>query len=706
VPGQLRRSVGNLHRLEPALLAPAEALRVALGVVLPLVVAVAVGHPAEGVAAAAGALSVGFASFQGVYRTRARAMVLTACGMAVSTLVGGTVGGQPVVLVLVTALWALGAGLLTALGPPGTVIGLQCTVALIIVADFAMTPQQALGRAALVLAGGLLQTLLVVGLWPLRTRGQERRAVADAFAALARYAADGATRGALPEADPFADAATALADANPLGQDRVLARFRALLHVAERARMELAALGRARAQLARDGRATEVSRVDELMGSAARVLTGIAEALTGTRLPWHGSGAATRGLTDPLRGATTLEEQLPGQVAAVSRGLRGQLRAAARIAAGLEADEDPLTDDGPPPAARRPFMPVRGPLLTVRANLNLRSESFRHAIRLAAALAVASVLVTVLPLERGYWVSLSTLVVLRPDYSGTMSRGIERILGTLVGSVVATVVAAELRPGPWALVVLVGLSAFLSVATFRASYPVFAAFLTCYVVFLISLTGLPSGTAGLDRLIDTVVGGLLAMLAYRLWPTWESARAGGTLGALLEAQGQYGAAVLEAYADPGARRPEALHRSLVAARLARSNAQASVDRLLTEPDSDEMPRETALGVIASVQLYARSAMTLHARLPLPDDPAVPQVAELSRQVGAAMHRLARTLRDRAPAPRQLPLRDVQTAMRAVLGAASGLLVSETDAMVDAVDTIHHLLTDTGADTGSASAGRP
>jgi len=133
VPGQLRRSVDNLRRLDPALLAPAEALRVALGVVLPLVIAVSVGHPAEGVAAAAGALSVGFASFQGVYRTRARAMVLTACGMAVSTLVGGAVGGQPVVLVLVTALWALGAGLLTALGPPGTVIGLQCTVALIIV---------------------------------------------------------------------------------------------------------------------------------------------------------------------------------------------------------------------------------------------------------------------------------------------------------------------------------------------------------------------------------------------------------------------------------------------------------------------------------------------------------------------------------------------------------------------------------------------
>ena len=214
-----------------------------------------------------------------------------------------------------------------------------------------MTPQQALGRAALVLAGGLLQTLLVVGLWPLRTRGQERRAVAEAFAALARYAADGATRGALPEADPFADAATALSDANPLGQDHVLARFRALLHVAERARMEIAALGRARAQLGprrsrRRGRPSSTS----CWGRPRGCSPASPRPWPAPGLPWQGSGVATRGLTDPLRGGTALEEQLPGHVAAVSRGLRGQLRAAARIAAGLEADEDPLTDDGPPPA--------------------------------------------------------------------------------------------------------------------------------------------------------------------------------------------------------------------------------------------------------------------------------------------------------------------------------------------------------------------
>jgi uncharacterized membrane protein YccC len=705
VPGQLRQSLGNLRRLDRSQLTPVEALRITVGVVLPLAVAVAAGRPGDGVAVAAGALSVGFASFQGVYRTRVRAMVLTACGMSVSTLVGGLVGGQPALLVLLTALWALGAGLLTALGPAGTTVGLQCTVALIIVADFSMTPAQVLGRAALVLVGGLLQTALVVGLWPLRTRGQERRAVAEAYAALGRYAGDSAAPGALPDAGPFADAAVALNDANPLAQDHVLRRFRALLDVAERARVDIAALSRSRAQLDLDGRSADLEVVDRLMTSAGQVLTGIADALSGPHLPWRSSQEAAAGLTGPLRGGTALEERLPPEVAAVSRGLRGQMRAAARLVGRLDADEDSLTDDdASAPTSRAPFIPVRGPVLTLRANLNLRSESFRHAIRLAVALAVASVLFTQLPLERGYWVALTTLVVLRPDYRGTMSRGIERILGTAIGSVVATVIAAQLRPGPWTLVVLVGVFAFLSVATLRASYPIFAAFLTCYVVFLISLTGLPSSTAGLDRLVDTAVGGLLAMLAYRLWPTWESTRTGRTLATLLESQGRYGTAVLTAYVDPSRRRPEALHRELVAARLARSNAQTSVDRLLTEPASDEMPRGTALGVVAAVQMYAQSVMTLHARLPLPEDPAVPELAVLAGQTDTAMRDLADVLRGRRRPPATVSLRETQTELRAALGGSHELLVTETDAMVDAVDTIHHLLVDVGTDAHASPAG--
>ena len=236
--------------------------------------------------------------------------------MAVSTLVGGTVGGQPVVLVVVTALWALGAGLLTALGPPGHGHRAPVHGRPDHRGRLRDDPAQALGRAALVLAGGLLQTLLVVGLWPLRTRGpgtpRGRRGVRRArpLRRRRRHA------GPLPTPTRSPTATTALADANPLGQDQVLARFRALLHLAERARVEIAALGRARAQLARAVAPPRLSVVDELLASAERVLTGIATPCdpapgrpgTGLR---RVTTAAAAPLTDPLRGGTALEERCP-----------------------------------------------------------------------------------------------------------------------------------------------------------------------------------------------------------------------------------------------------------------------------------------------------------------------------------------------------------------------------------------------------------
>src|SRR4051794_13391120 len=58
------------------------ALRAACGVLLVLCAGLLAGSPASAVSAAAGAFSVGIASFQGVYASRIRATLLTSAGMA------------------------------------------------------------------------------------------------------------------------------------------------------------------------------------------------------------------------------------------------------------------------------------------------------------------------------------------------------------------------------------------------------------------------------------------------------------------------------------------------------------------------------------------------------------------------------------------------------------------------------------------------
>jgi len=151
------------------------AVRCTIGVLIPLVVGLATGAVADGVAAAVGALSAGFASFQGAYRARASLTVLVAAGMAVSAMVGAPAERNAVTAVLVTALWGGLAGMMVSLGQAGLVTGLQWVVAELIVGAIPMTLGQAAVRAAMVMAGGVIQTVLVVALWPVRTYRFERR---------------------------------------------------------------------------------------------------------------------------------------------------------------------------------------------------------------------------------------------------------------------------------------------------------------------------------------------------------------------------------------------------------------------------------------------------------------------------------------------------------------------------------------------------
>src|SRR5204863_9935389 len=65
-------------------------------------------------------------------------------------------------------------------------------------------------------------------------------------------------------------------------------------------------------------------------------------------------------------------------------------------------------------------------LAVVRANANLGSEAGRHALRLAVVAGLAELLVQATGVEEGRWVVLTVFLVLKPDYSTTLPRGVQR----------------------------------------------------------------------------------------------------------------------------------------------------------------------------------------------------------------------------------------------------------------------------------------
>jgi hypothetical protein len=676
--GTIGRILGSALVVDWSQFEGAAALRCTLGVAVPLVAGVVIGQPAVGVFGAIGAVSVGFGSFQGAYRSRAAVMLFAAVGMALSVFFGSLAGHSNTAAIVAAALWGFGAGFIVSLGPSASFVGLQSAVAVLLAAGFPADLRDAAGRAALVFGGGLVQTLLVVMIWPLRRFSAERRSLAVAYRSLAAYAgAIPAGVAAAPEPHTFAGTPSPMADPQPFAKSSDVLVFQALLDEAERIRASLASLATQRRRL---------NQADESCASTMSAmlqvgLSEIAGALEDGREPREPPGmwASLDRCAEQFSHATAVE------------ALLGQLRAAWRTAGVMTAQSTPadLAPRRPRvvPLRRRP--PVRDALITLRANLTLDSTACRHALRLSVTLAIATAIYRIPGLPRGYWIPLTALLVLKPEFHDTFARGIARIAGTLLGAAFATLIVRTIPLGTHGFTVLVLGFVGAGYALVRASYAMFTVCITGYVVFLLMLAGVPELTAVTYRIEYTAAGGFLALMVYGLWPTWTGTEVRPALAGLLDSHSQYVEALLDAYADPRRADLHTIGEIRDAARLTRSNSEATVERMLAEPaGSHSIPAAIALGLLAAIRRHALAALALHAGLERGVPAPVPDVKDLARQMSASLSALAESLRSGTPPPELPPLRQTQLALNS---ATDDLVRDETDLMVDSVNTIASLL---------------
>ena len=652
------------------------ALRCAIGVAVPLLIGLAIDQPLVGVFGAAGAVGVGFGSFQGAYRGRAAVMLLAAVGMAFSVFIGSLAGHSTAATIAVAALWAFAGGLLVALGLGASYVGLQSIVAVLIAGGYPSDLEGAAARAALVCGGGLVQTFLVVVIWPLRRFTIERRSIATAYRSLAGYASMiPAREGIPPEPHTFAGMASPFADPQPFARTGEVFVFQALLDEAERIRASLAAFA------VHDGRLGQADQscARTLAELLAQALTEIAAALEDGREPRERPGFSQSLASCVGRGSS----------GAIVEPLLTQIRAAWRTAGVLTAAPGHLAPHREHIAKRPTRSAVRDGLITLRANLTRQSTAFRHALRLAAVLTLTTAGGRVLELPRGYWLPLTIALVLKPDFHDTFAFSIGRVSGTVLGAAGATAIAYLFAPNPSALIALVLAFVWGAYGFRTANYAAVSVCITGYVVFLMTLAGIPEVTAATDRIIYTAIAGVLALCAYVAWPTWTATEARPAVAAMLQAQSRYVESLLAAYAGPSTPDMTKLAEIRASARLARSNSEAVVERMLTEPRSHYTMRpRTAVGLVAAVRRNALAALSLHAGLERDEHGTLPAIRELALQVGSSLMTLATAVRDRSGRPALPPLRQTQLALAR---ASDDGVSDETGLIVDSIETMAELL---------------
>jgi uncharacterized membrane protein YccC len=580
----------------------AAGLRTALATVVPVLAAPLLGGEAATWLGLAGFM-VSLADKGGAYRTRAAAMGALAVVGAVSATVGALAAPYPVLAVALVLVWGVAGALVQVYGTGAQSVGTSSGIVFLIsLAAPAASVEEAVHRGLFVIVGGAWAMLLSLVLWPLAPYGPARRSVAGVWRALAVYAErweSYAARGAGERPD-FAPVRAALEGA------------RGTLGASRRGRMRESPRGERLLVLLESA-----DRSLPLLVSLGDVLEG---APPGTRPAAMRSLAAfaetARAVADAVesdRKRTVALPDAPGppadpRVARLLGSLVVYARAAADTASGVVDESSPARLSEPlAPAPRRPL------LEPLRETLSPDSVFLRHALRVGITTALAMAATQAMGVHRGYWVTVTAFIVLQPYIGATTVKGMQRIVGTVLGALLAVAIALVVRD-PHGILAAIFVLAVVAVSLLPVNYAVYSVFLTPTFVLLAELNAHDWHLAGL-RVANTLLGGALALVGARLlWSSPESSRFPGQAAAAIRSCAAF---LRGATAGFPAAELAALRRQ---SGLALMNAEASFQRVLAEAPNGDPRVEPGMAMLAftrrlSASIVALAYVHLHAASP-------------------------------------------------------------------------------------------
>lgn len=519
-----------------------------IGVGIPLIAGAATGNAASGILASLGALYAGFNSFRGSYVARLRSMAATSLLMALATLLGSLSSGSTLGSSIVVAVWAFGLALFSSLSLTATLLSIQGTALLVVCAGLPSTSAHPFGNAGLVLGGGALQIVIMTLIWPFDPRYPERKAVERVYLALAQHVRDIRVGNAdlIPDSEFLTEARTMVSAIHPQPLE-VLHPLR----VGETIRACLVGLAREDARL-REMDTQSVARADEVLRELEKALVRVARDIRQGRAPRFDLE-----FSEPGRGEWSEHDRWSHLI----------FEALKRLQTPPEEIPMILTEA------------VSFRLRTLFSTAIFRTLSIQHAIRYGLGIAAANAIGHVWVTPHAYWLPLSACILLRSDYATTINRGVARLIGTVVGVVVAGAIA-NLAPHAIGLSAMVLVTAWLACSVYLSNYALFTALITCFAVFSVAATAEAQRVASGERLLATLAGAAIAILANLLWPIWQSRKVAEVLGSAVDCQIEYGEKVFALSAGGAITAADlARHR----ARTVRLEAEKIVEAALHEP---------------------------------------------------------------------------------------------------------------------------
>jgi len=605
------RGLQRIFRLESRRLQLPQGVRAVLAISVPIGLGLVFHQLATAVIVTLGAWFVLITDTGGAYRQKAAATLSATAGVASAVLAASVLNGSPFTIIFGTFLWVGVAAFIGVFGNAAATVSFSTSLMFVITA--ALPHGSAIWlRVFLSLAGGLWAACLSLALWPLHAFTPVIQAVGRCYEILAGLLeaaclvqGSDPTDDALAPADPFPNRFEALlvslessrkiwtaVRVQRAGWSARSSQLLALIENAAQLSSAAVALHEQLLLVRTHPRFTDVT--DEILQEKielVRITETIAAAIMrrGGEIDLRGlerADARVEEAIERLRSATYTEIRdfsILVHIRKLSRCFRSVLdllQSSAEIVVNLRSGRSMESIQAPvgPPRERRSMriLPV------LRSNFTFQSVTFRHAIRLGAAAAIATALAAAFHLPRAYWVVVTVLIVLKPNFGGTIERVIQRIAGTIVGGAIAMLITIFI-PDQTMLFLCVALLAFISFSIRSFGYGLFTLVLTPLFMVLLDLANPGDWKVSLFRILDTLAGGVLALIGgYTLFPVWERERLPLQLARTLFAIREYFDKSTGAYLGKSIL-PRETERSKRQAALEVANATTASQRLLSEP---------------------------------------------------------------------------------------------------------------------------
>ncbi len=668
----------------------------AVPVVVVFAIGLAVHDPRAAITMAVGANLVAIVSLVGAPKLPLRFALLDAVALGLSVMLGTVSASVPWLHTALLVPLCFVAGMAVIYGQTQAVLGSQAIVVYAALGRFSGSPATALALGALVTLGAVVEVaaLLVLRLPP--TLRYQRAMVADALNNLAVYAHTPADQSAISVLASIDAAQRVLSPLSLFGRsdDRDL---RGIVDQVRRARLDFTTLAGLRTRLGE----VEPTLLGPVHDALYDVADGVAQLAKAVRRPdrpvaWRESEQRLRRDIDELQsqlhaGRFTSEVQvLMLQVLAHLEALGGQLRSIGNLVArdAADAPRGAWRLDVRWAGLGRPHLGDN--IALFRDNLRTDSVAFRHAIRLVVAVLVATAVAHLLGLPRGYWVAFAVAVILKPDYSTLLRRGVGRVVGTALGASLAAILVSELHPSYALSTVLIALVAAAAYATWSASFSVAIGLVTALVLILLSVSSTNSVGTALDRLIDIVLGAVISAATYLLWPSSPAHDVRQSEAALFTALAGYVDEVLKSCLGLGGD-PVLIAATSRNAHFRFATAETAVARSLEEPSATRGDPQVERGLLMSGLriLRATHAMRFEA-----DRGARVAATPALEELRATLGRSLRCLGDNRPLDLSPSPRDAyrQASVDLTREGAPASLASNLDEIVNAINTGAHLMT--------------